>query len=667
MFIKKISLENIRSYKKININFNRGSTLLSGNIGSGKSSILLAIEFILFGFQKGISTETLLRHGEKDGSVELEFEINNQNYTIKRTLKSNLGYLVDNNGLTQLSVTELKQKILEILNYQKDFLTKKPLIYRFTVYTPQDEMKLILSSDVTTRLETLRKVFNVDKYKRIRDNSKIINSELRERKKEISGKIYDLESKKEKKLELINEKEELLPLIAKIRKTEQTIKETILEEKKIIEKIEKEIIIMNENKKQKVKLQEEINSKNNIISRNVYQINSIKKELEENIDLYNIDFKTEIKATEQIIDKIRKDNILIIEEIAKLNHKKENTDKIKSNISELDICPLCKQKVTIEYKNMVIFREDKELEKTNIDLNIYIQKLLTEEVKLKSSLSNLDDLRKKDKENEVIKIKLIERETKKFLLEKFEKENKLLQEDTFIFNKKLNNIIIDNNLEEECSNVKVIYELNLTKEKQILEEKIKLETKLNYFFAQIKILEDEIIEKELMKSKLIELDKLETFLSKDFTDLMALIEKKVMLKVHSEFNFLFKKWFKLLLEDELIEVHLDESLSPVILQDGHIIPFDNLSGGEKTTSSLAYRLALNQVVNNIIGNVNTKDLIILDEPTDGFSNEQIEKIKDILNELNMTQIIIVSHEPKIEDFVDNVIRIKKEEHISYIS
>ena len=170
-----------------------------------------------------------------------------------------------------------------------------------------------------------------------------------------------------------------------------------------------------------------------------------------------------------------------------------------------------------------------------------------------------------------------------------------------------------------------------------------------------------------MKSKLIELDKLETFLSKDFTDLMALIEKKVMLKVHSEFNFLFKKWFKLLLEDELIEVHLDESLSPVILQDGHIIPFDNLSGGEKTTSSLAYRLALNQVVNNIIGNVNTKDLIILDEPTDGFSNEQIEKIKDILNELNMTQIIIVSHEPKIEDFVDNVIRIKKEEHISYIS
>ena len=66
-------------------------------------------------------------------------------------------------------------------------------------------------------------------------------------------------------------------MIAKIRKTEQTIKETILEEKKIIEKIEKEIIIMNENKKQKVKLQEEINSKNNIISRNVYQINSIKK------------------------------------------------------------------------------------------------------------------------------------------------------------------------------------------------------------------------------------------------------------------------------------------------------------------------------------------------------------------------------------------------------
>ena len=58
---------------------------------------------------------------------------------------------------------------------------------------------------------------------------------------------------------------------------------------------------------------------------------------------------------------------------------------------------------------------------------------------------------------------------------------------------------------------------------------------------------------------------------------------------------------------------------------------------------------------------------MLDEPTDGFSTEQLDKIRDVLSQLNMKQVIIVSHEDKIESFVDNVIRVKKEEHISQIT
>ena len=92
----------------------------------------------------------------------------------------------------------------------------------------------------------------------------------------------------------------------------------------------------------------------------------------------------------------------------------------------------------------------------------------------------------------------------------------------------------------------------------------------------------------------------------------------------------------------------------------------NLSGGEKTACSLAYRLALNKVINDLISRIKTKDLIILDEPTDGFSAEQLDRVRDVLKQLNMKQIIIVSHEGKIESFVDNVIRIQKQEHISVV-
>ena len=53
-------------------------------------------------------------------------------------------------------------------------------------------------------------------------------------------------------------------------------------------------------------------------------------------------------------------------------------------------------------------------------------------------------------------------------------------------------------------------------------------------------------------------------------------------------------------------------------------------------------------------------VLILDEPTDGFSSEQLDKVRDVLDKLNLRQTIIVSHESKIETFVQNVIRITKE-------
>jgi len=53
MKIKKIKLKNIRSYESQEIEFPEGSLLLSGDIGSGKTSILLAIEYALFGLQPG--------------------------------------------------------------------------------------------------------------------------------------------------------------------------------------------------------------------------------------------------------------------------------------------------------------------------------------------------------------------------------------------------------------------------------------------------------------------------------------------------------------------------------------------------------------------------------------------------------------------------------------
>jgi len=136
------------------------------------------------------------------------------------------------------------------------------------------------------------------------------------------------------------------------------------------------------------------------------------------------------------------------------------------------------------------------------------------------------------------------------------------------------------------------------------------------------------------------------------------IEKRVMERIHARFNQLFQKWFGLLIESEEFIAKIDEDFSPVIEQDGYDIPVSTLSGGEKTCVAMSYRFALNQIVKMINSSMES-GLMILDEPTDGFSRDQIFRLRDVFEDLNCRQVIMVSHEAEMEDLVDNVIHIKK--------
>ncbi|MFQ6073985.1 MAG: AAA family ATPase, partial [Candidatus Bathyarchaeia archaeon] len=63
MRIESVELENIRSHVKSKIQFGSGFNCLVGGVGCGKSSVLLAIDFALFGDPIGRSFEYLLREG----------------------------------------------------------------------------------------------------------------------------------------------------------------------------------------------------------------------------------------------------------------------------------------------------------------------------------------------------------------------------------------------------------------------------------------------------------------------------------------------------------------------------------------------------------------------------------------------------------------------------
>jgi exonuclease SbcC len=147
---------------------------------------------------------------------------------------------------------------------------------------------------------------------------------------------------------------------------------------------------------------------------------------------------------------------------------------------------------------------------------------------------------------------------------------------------------------------------------------------------------------------------------------MEIMEREFMESLRVQFESYFSKWLESLLEGNDIEALIDEDFTPILRQEGFDADYDSLSGGERTSVALAYRLALNRVINNLIDEIKTQDLIILDEPTDGFSRKQLDKVRDVLDMLGMDQVIIVSHEPEIESYVDHVLRVTKRDGISRI-
>jgi DNA repair protein SbcC/Rad50 len=143
------------------------------------------------------------------------------------------------------------------------------------------------------------------------------------------------------------------------------------------------------------------------------------------------------------------------------------------------------------------------------------------------------------------------------------------------------------------------------------------------------------------------------------------IERHVMTSINREFGHEFQKWFAILVDDGGKESRVDEDFTPMIDQEGYEQDIDFLSGGERTSVALAYRLALSQMVQKFAETGPSS--LILDEPTDGFSKEQLGKVREILDEMANPQVIIVSHERELESFADQIYRVAKVQGESKIS
>jgi exonuclease SbcC len=680
MKIKRIKLKNIRSYKEQEIEFPDGSTLLWGDIGSGKTSILLGIEFALFGLQPGQRGNSILRNSSDNGSVELEIDVDGKNIIIERTMKRTKTVNQDYCAITidgvkeELAVTELKSKILELLDYPQELSKKQNLLYKFTVYTPQEEMKQIIIEDSETRINTLRHVFGIDKYKKIIENAGTIASKLREEKRIKEALTATIEEDKEK-------------IIIKEKNLEEKYLILKNSEKELIEKSEKRRIIeeekesIQERREEKTKLQQEtektsimISNKEDSITENRKIIIQLKKQIEESSHItYDesiiISFEKSIKELKSKRDELLEENLALSSQASSLKLKISENEKVRAQLSHLEQCPTCLQEVTPVYKSNVINNIDNDSSRNNSSIRIIELKKTEINNQINTIRDKISENEKKIQELNLNKVRLQNLEEKKSRIIDLEKINQALSFDVDMLEKHfqtLKSSILEFSKYDNLFEIKLRELQDSLRGERNAEIKVaELKKEIYLFEKQIEELKERMSISEQIKNEAQNITNLENWISKKFIPLVSHIEKNVMLKLKSEFSRTFQEWFSMLVPENF-SVRLDENFTPIVEQYDYEIDYSYLSGGERTAVALAYRLSLNQVINSLLSKIKTRDLVILDEPTDGFSSQQLDKMRDVLDELNVGQLIIVSHEQKIEGFVENVIKLKKEHGLSGI-
>jgi exonuclease SbcC len=841
MIISDLTLTNIRSYSSQSIKFQKGISFLKGDIGSGKSSILLAIEFALFGFKRGdLEGHHLLRKGAKTASVSLSFSHLEKTITITRNIKATKQGIVQDNGslsingdVEEYSPTQLNAHVFELLGYPKEFLTKdRNLLFRFSTYTPQEQLKEILFTDNDKRLEVIRKLFSIDKYKQLQTSLQVYLKKNREKKlvlqtrceekssienhiKQLKDKLLEkkknIDSFEKKKLPFDKEYSKVLEKQEHCEEQERRLqqklvdfqkKQIVLEEyQKKIHEIEKEL----EEKSSRFKHTrlEDIQKTINDLSKRLENYNEEKRSLEKKVqDLEKAflaqetqkqqleRFKALIESNQHSLQELeeqeqKEDPLLLrcklkdletqkikqllalkrlekkcsqlehisLDEISKkrlrIELMLENVSHSISHFSHSSSCELCsstlsndlkiktlsslQQKQTDlekELKQVIQQQEDFQLDLQQKDKLIEEVELLKEKIKSleveytyksKELKQVLEQEQERNKKKELLqkqlrlyqeKIKEIEKEGKTRVLkeeqesirnslnELYEKEKKTLiqleqekqyldsfknyqkeEEEKVLKKEKLlsqcskkpilekNILTLTHSLEKISTQKKILSSLCL----ELQEKRSKIQQEIEKELVLLKEFEKQHEELTKKLDTLLNFEKelsrlvlIETFILEKMIPLSSEIEKTLFLSFYIEFSEIFQSIVSSLIEDTSLDVFLRDDFSIVIEQNGYDIDISNLSGGEKSSLAIAYRLALKYIIEKHISHDSMLHVLLLDEPTDGFSNEQISRLGEILQQSEIEQIILVSHDEKIQGIADHSYYVQKKNHTSLI-
>ncbi|MDA4115680.1 MAG: SMC family ATPase [Thaumarchaeota archaeon] len=668
MLLREVTIKNVRSYNddaEAVVEFPEGVVLFEGDVGSGKSTILYAVEFALFGTAE-VKGSFLLSDRKQSGHVRLKFSENGKELEVGRGLvrrKDSVAqercYIVEDGKRTEMSPADLKERVIGLLKFNEPSNPRaESLVYRFAVFTPQEQMKEIIQKDSEDRLRVLRRVLGISEYQLAAENSDTVEQRIKRDAYGLKRASEDLEEKEALASALSSD-------IAQFGK-----RLPILEEKRSA--AEAELAELESQSKDLVSKREAVSnvaSKVPTLERSVKMLTTAAKDALDKADRLEARLKDQyvpfIEEFEKRKTPSERSAGALDEELAgerREHEEKTATLRVLQNQSEgteellrEGKCPRCGREI-----------DHAEFGDRAAHLASEIEKTRAEVLLSKDKCSALESLRRQ--------------------MAAYEKD----REKHATYSKERANIKLD--ISESRAQVWA-YQAELTKSTRDLEAARKEEERLKGLAQEIAELErdlgtsrrmrdeasldlqralaqrdakkeslenlaSELMKKRSMRAEAQRLGGYQSWLSGFFRPAVEQIEQQTFMQMNARFNHHFQRLFSSMVDDIDLGVRVNENFSPVLERQGFEQEYESLSGGERTSVALAYRLALNAIVQET-GASGTGELVILDEPTEGFSKEQIHKMRDILAELRSKQVVIVSHETELEAMAQHVFRVQK--------
>jgi len=688
--ITSVELGDFLSHSETKLEFDNGVTVFVGQNGAGKSSIIDAITFALFGKHTRKSSKGLIKRGSTQGFSKIEFVINGTPYQAVRKIDSK-GALAAKfskqiEGETiEIAAGERKQFGESMTNEIEKVIGLDFEKLKIASIVQQGELNSIIKAKPKEFKELLNAVIGIDKLDvastSLKESSKIFREKIKEKvgyddthmnilKADLEKNQQELQDSKPQKKEL---EEKHLTLQEEISNLRIKIEEDTPKIEKIKQLETRKSELQNYARNAIKEIQHEIREKERKIGdcEGCLQYAGLKEDLETKKDRVNQAITDTQKKIQELSNKV-----------ASLKEKKILAAKLQLRDNKCPVCDSIVEKLNPLFqeehleKELVLIQDkiksaESEQEMYNDKKRNFsekLQKAIDAEATLKAhSISSKEQLEKikdeiKEKKISVQKIpsstnqNLIEiaqiDSNSKFIFEsisKLEKETQGFDEEQFL---KLKSTI----------NEKQFNLSNIDQKLGAIIEKISKSEK------EIKIIQKAVEELSIVKEYMVQLDSIQTnVFSRDgsvATSLRSWALNAISAKASEYLTLLNTKIQRIQLSEKARDITI------TCYSKKEVLDLESLSGGEQVSVALALRLGMA----NLLGASNL-NLMILDEPTTHLDAERKKSLVEVLSQLSNIsnsempmQFIIITHDAEIfeDSTVEKIYRFESNENGSIV-